>query len=173
MSLGCLVEPTVGQTCPRLFLRHGPDLFPFCQWKQWWERKRNSMKLPTDWIMYASICWQRTSLSSLLNVNRTCRYVHSSLSWCVPVVHIGQCTYTKHNPSGEAAPLPASFSPWRFGRFWGKPEEKAHAATRTWVSDLLTCGFACTPNLKNVALCMPLNCRESCWRAWLQIVTSK
>lgn len=51
-----------------------------CVWEQRWDRKRNSMKLPPDWIMHASICWQKTSLSGLLSVTKhTHRYIHSSL----------------------------------------------------------------------------------------------
>lgn len=78
-----------------------------CLWEQWWDGKRNSMKLPPDWIMHASICWQRTSLSGLFSVTthtqththsctHTHRFMQSSLCSCSSL----DCwVHTKQYPS--------------------------------------------------------------------------
>lgn len=76
-----------------------------CLWEQWWDGKRNSMKLPPDWIMHASICWQRTSLSGLFSVTtqthtdsctHTHRYMQSSLCSCSS---LDRWVHTKQYPS--------------------------------------------------------------------------
>ena len=80
-----------------------------CLWEQWWDRKRNSMKLPPDWIMHASICWQRTSLSGLLSVNthkhthtRTHTQIHTT-HFTPSIVHQASASITNAIPQVNCA----------------------------------------------------------------------